>query len=100
MAVYAIALIDIADRASYSKYEAGFMNIFMQHNGRMLSVDEAPVVKEGEWNYTRTVLIEFPDVQAFDGWYHSDAYQQLAQHRFGSASASIVVIKGLPSAPQ
>ena len=98
MAVYAVALINIADRAGYERYEAGFMDIFTQHSGRMLAVDEAPVVKEGEWNYTRTVLIEFPDAQTLDDWYHSDAYQQLAQHRFGSSSASVAVIKGLPSA--
>ena len=99
MAVYAVALINIADRAGYARYEEGFMSIFAQHAGRILAVDEAPVVKEGEWKYTRTVLIEFPDAQALDGWYHSDAYQQLAQHRFESSSASIAVIKGPPGAP-
>ncbi len=98
MPVYAVALINITDRAGYASYEAGFMGIFAQHSGRILAVEEAPLVKEGEWNYTRTVLIEFPDAQALDSWYHSDAYQQLAQHRFASSSASIAVIKGLPSA--
>lgn len=98
MPVYAVALINIADRAGYASYEAGFMSIFAQHSGKLLAVEEAPRVKEGEWNCTRTVLIEFPDAQALDSWYHSDAYQQLAQHRFASSSASIAVLNGLPSA--
>jgi len=35
-------------------------------SGKLLAVDEAPTVKEGDWPYTRTVLIEFPDAEAFD----------------------------------
>ncbi len=96
MAVYVVALIQINDREQYAKYEAGFMHIFQQHSGNMLAVDENPTTLEGEWNYTRTVLIEFPDQPALDTWYHSDAYQQLAQHRFAASVANISVLQGLP----
>ena len=66
MAVYAVALINIGDRAGYAKYEQGFVEVFRQHSGKTLAVDESPIVKEGEWEYTRTVLIEFPDAQSLD----------------------------------
>ena len=95
MSVYVIALINISDRNGYAKYETGFMEIFSRHQGKVLSVDEAPVIKEGTWPYTRTVLIEFPSQAEFDRWYHSDPYQALAKHRFAASQASIAVVKSL-----
>ncbi len=95
MSVYAIAQIDIRDREGYRAYEQGFMEIFSRFQGQLLSVDEAPTVLEGEWPWTRTVLIEFPDHAALEAWYSSPDYQALAQHRFRAAGANIVVVKGL-----
>ena len=55
MTVYAIALINIADRERHGAYERGFMEIFCRYSGKLLAVDEAPTVKEGDWPYTRCV---------------------------------------------
>lgn len=95
MSVYAIALINISDRTGYALYEQGFMDIFNRFRGKLLAVDEAPVVMEGEWPHTRTVLLEFPDQAELDRWYHSDAYQALATHRFASSHGRVAVIKSL-----
>jgi uncharacterized protein (DUF1330 family) len=97
MSAYIVAQIQIEDREGYSNYEAGFMAIFAQFNGKMLSVDESPTLLEGSWNYTRTVLIEFPSSADVNTWYHSDEYQALAQYRFASSQANIVSIQGLDS---
>lgn len=94
MPVYLIAQLNIRDRSRYNKYAAGFMEIFSRYGGRLLSVDEAPESLEGEWNYTRTVLLEFPSEAEAKSWYHSEDYQRLAQHRFASADANLVMIKG------
>ena len=56
-------------------------------------MDEAPTVKEGDWPYTRTVLIEFPDAEAFDNWFNSPEYQALAKHWHAASTGSIAVIK-------
>ena len=93
MTHYLIARIDINDREEYSKYEAGFMEIFSQYDGKMLSVDEAPKLIEGEWPVTRTVLIEFPSEESAMAWYQSDTYQTLAQHRFASSDGNVVLLK-------
>ena len=98
MSVYAIALINSTDRTGYAAYEQGVMAIFNQYKGRLLAVDETPVVKEGEWHHTRTVLLEFPDQAELDRWYHSDAYQALARHRFAASQGAVAVIQSL-SAP-
>jgi uncharacterized protein (DUF1330 family) len=98
MTVYAVALIDIRDRAEYARYEQGFMAIFNQYNGKLLAVDEAPSVIEGSWPHTRTVLLEFPDRDELDRWYHSEAYQTLAQHRFKASQGSIAIVQGMGGA--
>lgn len=95
MTVYAVALIDIHDRDQYARYEAGFMEIFSKYQGTLLAVDEAPTLLEGDWPWTRTVLLEFPDEEKLRAWYDSEEYQALAQHRFAGSQASIAVVKGL-----
>jgi len=97
MTVYVVALINIHDRETYAKYGAGFAEIFAAYQGKMLSVEEEPVALEGEWPYTRTVLIEFPDRASLDAWYLSDAYQTLMQHRTDASVASVAVLNALPS---
>ncbi len=97
MTVYAIATLNIHDRERYAAYENGFMDIFNEHGGSILAVDESPSTLEGAWDYTRTVLISFPDRAALDGWYQSDGYQQLLEHRLAAADGNVVVLDGLPA---
>ena len=97
MSVYVIAEISIADRETYGRYEAGFLDIFARYQGEVLSVDEAPVVVEGEWRGTRSVLLRFPDEASMRDWYESDAYQELAQHRHAASTGNIIMVKGLGS---
>ena len=96
MSVYLIAKITINDRQRYAQYEAGFMDIFNQYSGRMLSVDEEPTVIEGNWQCTRSVLIEFPSHEDAMAWYNSEAYQAIAQHRFAASQGNAVILNGLP----
>jgi|TARA_B100001971_G_scaffold190507_1_gene193304 uncharacterized protein (DUF1330 family) len=92
---YLIAQIDIKDREKYAKYEAGFMDIFLTYKGKILSVEENEHLLEGQWPFTRTVLIEFPSQEDALDWYSSKEYQVLVQHRFAASIANIVIISGL-----
>ena len=95
MSVYAIALVNIGNRDEYAKYVAGFMDVLAQHKGECLSVDDSPRIVEGRWPHSRTVLLKFPNEESFGEWYNSDAYQDLARHRFNASTADFVVITGL-----
>ena len=97
MAVFLVAQIQIVDRERYGQYEAGFMEIFGQYQGKVLSVDETPQVLEGEWPHTRTVLIEFPSQEDATAWYESEEYQALARHRQAASVSHIALLNGLPS---
>lgn len=95
MTVYIISQITIHDRAIYDEYEAGFMEIFDQYEGTMLSVDENARRLEGEWTATRSVLMSFPSAETFRAWAGSKEYQELAKLRHAaSVSNSIMVSAG------
>ena len=95
MSVYLIAQLNIHDRVTYAKYGSAFMDIFTRYSGKLLSVEEAPLVIEGEWGYTRTVLLEFPSQEQARAWYESEDYQAIAQHRRAASAANLVLIRGL-----
>ncbi len=95
MTVYAIATLTIHDPERYAVYGAGFMEVFSRYEGQLLSVEEAPVVLEGAWPHTRTVLIAFPNPEALDAWWHSPEYRALAEQRHAASVGNIVMVRGL-----
>ena len=98
MSVFVIAQILIHDREEYEKYEAGFMPVWDNYEGKLLSVDEDPAVLEGEFDATRSVLLEFPSRQAAMAWMMSPEYQEIAKHRHAaSITNSIMVQSGVPA---
>ena len=97
MECYFVARIEIHDPAKYQRYLDGTDVLLARFGAQVLAVDEAPVVLEGEWPCTRTVLIRFPDEAAAQSWYRSPEYQALAQHRFRSSSSDAVLLKGRQS---
>ena len=94
MAVYLVAQLQIQDRTEYSRYEAGFLDVFAKFGGEILAVDDAVDCIEGEWPYSRTVLLRFPDADEARRWYDSPEYQALVQHRFRAANTNIAMVQG------
>ena len=94
MRVYLMAQLTIHDRETYARYGSAFMDIFSPYGGKLLSVEEAPEVLEGEWACTRTVLLEFPCEETAHAWYGSAEYQAIAQHRRAASVANVVLIGG------
>ncbi len=94
MSCYFVANISIRDREEYGKYEEGFDEIFARYTGNVVAVDDSPATLEGQWPYTRTVLIRFPDEQEARRWYESEEYQELAKHRWSAARADVALVHG------
>ena len=94
MSVYVIALIEMRDREEYQKYIDGFGEILSRYDGEVLVVEDAPIILEGEWPYTRTVVIRFPDADRARRWYESEAYQGLAQHRHRASRTNLILAAG------
>jgi uncharacterized protein (DUF1330 family) len=94
MCYYFVAQIKIKDELEYQKYIDKAGAIFKKYNGEYLSVDNEPVILEGEWDYTRTVLIKFKSKNDFNDWYNSDEYKAILKHRLKAAKCDTILIKG------
>ena len=95
MSYYFVAQISIKDEKEYENYIAGADSVFSKYNGKYLAVDNSPQLLEGNWNYTRTVIIEFPNKSDFDAWYSSTEYQSILKHRLKAADCDTILVKGL-----
>ena len=95
MSYYFIAQIRIKDEIEYQKYIDKAGDIFKKYNGTYLSVDNEPVILEGKWDYTRTVLIEFNSKIDFENWYNSKEYKEILDFRLKAADCDTLLVKGL-----
>lgn len=96
MSAFMIAQIEVHDPDEYQKYLAGFMPVFQRYGGELLatSKNETRVV-EGEWAHPNTVIMKFPSIEKARAWYRDPDYVKLANHRYRSASANLVLVEGL-----
>ncbi len=95
MSYYFSAQIRVNDQNEYDKYLETFDEIFSKYNGEYLAIDESPVILEGKWNYTKSVLIRFSSKQEFEGWYYSGDYQAILRHRLNASVCDTILIKGI-----
>ncbi|HLN20964.1 MAG TPA: DUF1330 domain-containing protein [Bacteroidales bacterium] len=95
MAYYFSAQIKINDPVEYDRYLENFDSIFSRYRGEYLAIDESPVLLEGEWNYTKSVLVKFNSREEFEDWYFSRDYQEILRYRLNSAKCDTILIKGV-----
>jgi uncharacterized protein (DUF1330 family) len=95
MTHYFAAQIKINDPDEYEKYLDRFDDIFSQFKGEYLAIDESPTLLEGDWNYTKSVLIKFNSKQDFEDWYYSNDYQSILMHRLKASKCDTILIKGV-----
>jgi uncharacterized protein (DUF1330 family) len=95
MNYYFLVNIRIHNPEKYQKYLDKVDEIFEKYNGEYLAVDESPLLLEGKWNYTKSVLIKFPSREDFEAWYYSDDYQEILTHRLASSDSDSILIRGL-----
>ena len=99
MTVYAIGQLTIHDRERYGRYAARFMAVLDRHGGRLLASDEHPQVIEGDWDREKVVLLAFDDETAFSTWARSPEYQEIAEDRIASTTATVLLVAGVEARP-
>ena len=87
--------IRINNPDEYEKYLDKFDAIFSRYKGEYLAIDESPTLLEGNWNYTKSVLIKFNSKKDFEDWYYSDDYQKILKHRLNSSKCDTILIEGV-----
>jgi uncharacterized protein (DUF1330 family) len=95
MVHYFVAQIKINDPVEYENYLEKFDDIFSRYKGEYLAIDESPVLLEGLWDYTKSVLVKFNSKHDFEDWYYSAEYQNILKHRLNSSKCDTILIEGL-----
>jgi uncharacterized protein (DUF1330 family) len=91
---YVILTEAIHDGMGMEAYGAASMASLIEHDGRVLVVDEDVEVLEGEWHGTRTVIVEYDSVERAREWYASAGYQEALPLRQAAAECNVVIASG------
>jgi len=97
MSAYVIFDVDIRDPVRYQDFMRQVKPALDAAGARYLARGGALKVYEGDWSPRRIVLLEFPSVAAWEGFYHGPVYQGLKTIRDACISARLVSVEGLPA---
>ena len=95
MAAYVIYQGEVLDAERYNEYKTKAAASIIAAGGRYLVRGGDVEVLEGEAPAGRTVVLEFPTLQAALDWYRSDEYTEIRQIREGAAVARMYVVDGV-----
>jgi uncharacterized protein (DUF1330 family) len=74
MSSYFIVNIKMVDTNKYSEYLEYCDAVFKKYKGKYLAVDDKFQIIEGDYPYSRTVIMEFANENDFYDWYQSEDY--------------------------
>lgn len=94
MPAYIISRVKIDDPQTMTGYMAGAPATVEAYGGKYLVRTPDIEVLEGEADYDRMVVLEFPDREKALAWYHSEDYRDLRDTRWSASQAHIVVLPG------
>ncbi len=95
MPAYIIARINVTDADQYGEYIKATPEIIAKFGGRFIVRGGNMVTLEGPEEKWRIVVIEFPDLQKAQDFYHSADYADAKKIREGAALAQFVAIEGV-----
>ncbi|MDT3677292.1 MAG: DUF1330 domain-containing protein [Burkholderiaceae bacterium] len=95
MPAYVIADVKVSDPERYKQYMALSPAAIEAAGGRFLVRGGAHEVFEGNWQPSRMVMIEFPDLASARAFYDSVQYREARAKRAGATEYfNMVVVQG------
>lgn len=95
MAAYVIYQTNVLDPIQYERYKARTPKSIAAFGGRFIVRGGEFEVLEGEPPLGRTVVLEFPSMQAAREWYASDEYSAARALREEAAHARAYIVDGV-----
>lgn len=90
---YWVAHVDVDDPDVYAKYREANAAPFAQYGARFIVRGGAQTQMEGQ-SRARTVVIEFPTIEAARECFESEAYQAAKAIRDPVSTADLVIVEG------
>jgi uncharacterized protein (DUF1330 family) len=95
MPAYVIVETDVHDPERYERYKEASPDAVHAAGGRFVVRGGELAVLEGDWNPSRLVVLEFPDLEAAKRWYDSPEYGEAKRLREGTADLRMVAVQAL-----
>ncbi len=95
MPAYVIVETNVTDQEQYERYREVAPESIAAHGGRYIVRGGELAVFEGDWNPSRVVVLEFPDLETAKRWYASEEYGEARMLREGAAKLNVVAVEGV-----
>jgi uncharacterized protein (DUF1330 family) len=96
MPAYVVVQIDIHDPQTYERYKELAPPSITAYGGRYIVRGGRTEVLEGDWQPSRLVVLEFPDLERARAWWASPEYAEAKALRQSVAHAQMIAVEGLP----
>lgn len=97
MTAYVITYLEVTDTEAFAEYQAAAFPTIEPFGGRPLASGAKLEVMEGMLRPQTVVIIEFDSIAQAKKWYASPEYAETIPMRQRAASASMIIVEGLPS---
>ena len=94
MPAYVIVETNVSDQEQYERYKEAAPASIAAYGGRYVVRGGELAVFEGDWNPSRLVVLEFPDLETAKRWYASEEYGEARKFREGAAKLPMVAVDG------
>tara|TARA_Y100000590_G_scaffold403201_1_gene489643 strand:+ start:359 stop:646 length:288 start_codon:yes stop_codon:yes gene_type:complete len=94
MSAYIIAQVNITNKEQYEQYKIKASPLVEKFRGKFLVRGGKFEKLLGNWDYERTVIIEFPSYEQALKWYDSEEYRLVRKIREKNSLGNVIIIKG------
>lgn len=94
MACYVIAHINVTNPEGFKAYQAKVPGIIAQYGGTYLVRGGHATDMENEMPYPRHVVVQWPDREAAERFYHSPEYQEILPLRLDNSEGVLSIVDG------
>lgn len=95
MSAYFIVDIDVHNPAGMREYLEQVPGTLTKYGGRYVVRGGKFEVVEGDWQPTRVVMLEFPNIEQAKRWYDGAEYKDMKAARLRAATANIILVEGV-----
>ena len=97
---YLVATLDLTNPEAYGPYREQVPALIERHGGSYLVRGGAVEALEGQADFSRVVVVEFPSVEAVRSFYHDPDYQRILPLRTDNAQGTLIVAEGVAGATE
>ncbi len=92
---FVIFNIDVTNPEDYNEYITKVKPIVEKFGGEYVVRGGTNQVVEGNWQYSRTIVLKFPSYEKALEWYNSDLYKPVKELRQKNSEGNLIIIKGV-----